>query len=78
MTKDVGTQTDNTLFELLVHDHSLYHTDHCKNIILESKFLEYSIQMNNFEIKNPGILNIDPRVKKRNVLFKYYCSRIKK
>ena len=38
MTKDVGTQTNNTLFELLDHDYSLYHTDYSKNIIfLESK-----------------------------------------
>ena len=32
MTKDVGTQTDNTLFELLDHDYSLYHTDYSKNM----------------------------------------------
>ena len=32
MTKDVGTQTNNTLFELLNHDYSLYHTDYSKNI----------------------------------------------
>ena len=32
MTKDVGTQTNNTLFELLDHDYSLYHTDYSKNI----------------------------------------------
>ena len=28
MTKDVGTQTDNTLSELLDHHFSLYHTDY--------------------------------------------------
>ena len=27
MTKDVGTQTNNTVFELWDHDYSLYHTD---------------------------------------------------
>ena len=41
MTKDVGTQTNNTLFEMLDHDYSLYHTDYSKNIIiLESKIQE--------------------------------------
>ena len=46
MTKDVGTQTNNTLFELLDHDYSLYHTDHSKNIIiLESKIQEFSTQI---------------------------------
>ena len=63
MTKDVGTQTNNTLFELLDYGYSLYHTDHSKN--------------NNFGIENPGIFNTDPRVKKGNMLFKHYCSRIK-
>ena len=43
MAKDVGTQTDNTLFELLDHNYSLYYTDRSKNIIiLESKLQEYS------------------------------------
>ena len=47
VTKDVGTQTNNTLFELLGHDYSLYHTDYSKNIIiLESKIQEYSTQGN--------------------------------
>ena len=46
MTKDVGTLTNNTLFEFLDHDYSLYHTDYTKNIIiLESKIQEYSIQI---------------------------------
>ena len=27
ITKDVGTQTNNTFFELLDHEYSLYHTD---------------------------------------------------
>ena len=64
MTKDVGTQTNKTLFELLDHDYSLYHTDYTKNIIiLESKIQEYST---------------DPRVKKGNKFFKHYRSRIKK
>ena len=49
MTKDVGTQTNNTLFELLDHDYSLYHTDYSKN--------------NNFGIENTGLFNTDPRVK---------------
>ena len=40
--KDVGTQTNNTLFELFDYDYSLYHTDYSKNIIiLESKIQEY-------------------------------------
>ena len=43
MTKDLGTQTNNTLFELLDHDCSLYHTDCSKN--------------NNFGIENPRIFN---------------------
>ena len=34
MTKDVGTQTDNTLFELLDHGYLLYHTDYSKNVII--------------------------------------------
>ena len=43
MIKDVGTQTGNTLFELLDHDCSLYHSDYSKNIIiLESEIEEYS------------------------------------
>ena len=38
MTKDFGTQTNNTLFELLDYGYSLYHTDYSKNImVLESK-----------------------------------------
>ena len=42
MTKDIKAQTDHTLFELLDHDYSLYHTDYSKNIIiLESKIQEY-------------------------------------
>ena len=46
MIKDVGTQTNNTLFELLDHDYSLYHTDYSKNIIiLQSKIQEYSTQI---------------------------------
>ena len=46
MTKDVGIQTDNILFELLDHDYSLYHTDYSKNIIiLESKIQECSTQI---------------------------------
>ena len=46
MTKDVGTQTNNTLFEMLDRDYSLYHTDYSKNIIiLESKIQEYSTQI---------------------------------
>ena len=49
MAKDVGTQTNNTLFELLDHDYSLYHTDYSKN--------------NNFGIENTGLFNTDPRVK---------------
>ena len=47
-TKDVGTQTENTLSEMLDHDYSLYHTDYSKN--------------NNFGIENPGIFNTDPIV----------------
>ena len=27
ITKDVGTQTNSTFFELLDHEYSLYHTD---------------------------------------------------
>ena len=43
MSKDIETQTDNTLCELLDHDYSLYHTDYSKNIIiLESKIRKYS------------------------------------
>ena len=34
MTKDVGRQTNDTLFELLDHDYSLYHADYSKNIII--------------------------------------------
>lgn len=34
ITKDVGTKTDNTHFELLDHGYSLYHTDYSKNIII--------------------------------------------
>ena len=46
MTNDVGTQTNNTLFELLDHDYSFDHTDYSKNIIiLESKIQEYSTQI---------------------------------
>ena len=42
VTKDVGTQNDNTLFELLDH-YPLYHMDYSKNIkILELKVQEYS------------------------------------
>ena len=42
MTKDVGTQTNNTLFEFFDHDYSLCHTDYSKNIIiLESKIQEH-------------------------------------
>ena len=47
VTKDVGTQINNTLFELLGHDYSLYHIGYSKNIIiLESKIQEYSTQGN--------------------------------
>ena len=49
MTKNVGTQTDNTIFELLDHDYSLYHTDYSKNIIFESKIKEYSTQIQEFK-----------------------------
>ena len=43
MTKDVGAQTSNILFELLDHDYSRYHVDYSKNIMtLESKIQEYS------------------------------------
>lgn len=45
MAKAVGTQTSNTLFELLDYDYSLYHTDYSKTIILEMKFQEYSTQV---------------------------------
>ena len=45
ITKDVGTQTNSTLFELLNYDYSLYHTDYSKYITtLESKIQEYSTQ----------------------------------
>ena len=64
MTKNVGTQVDNTLSQLLEHDYSLYHTDYSKN--------------NNFGIGNPGIFNTDSRFEKGNMFFnKHYCSRIK-
>ena len=49
MTKNVGTQTDNTIFELLDHDYSLYHTDYSKNIIFELKIKEYSTQIQEFK-----------------------------
>ena len=42
MTKDVGTQTDNTLFQLLDHDCLLYHTVWK---ILELKIRKYSTQI---------------------------------
>ena len=45
MTKDVGTQTNNTLFQMLDHDYSLYHNDYSKNIVLESKIQECSTQI---------------------------------
>ena len=52
MAKDVGTQTDNTLFELLDHNYSLYYTDRSKNIIiLESKLQEYSTQIQGLKKK---------------------------
>ena len=34
MTKDVGTQTNNTLFEFPDLDYPLYHTDYSKTIII--------------------------------------------
>ena len=34
MTKDVGTQTDSTLFELLDHDYLIYHPDPSKNVLI--------------------------------------------
>ena len=49
MTKNVGTQTDNTIFELLDHDYSLYHTDYSKNLIFELKIKEYSTQIQEFK-----------------------------
>ena len=64
MTKDDGTQTNNTIFQLLEHDYSIYHTDYSKSIII----LELKIQE----------CSTDPRVKKRNMLFKHHRSRIKK
>lgn len=52
MAKDVGTQTDNTLFELLDHNYSLYYTDRSKNIIiLESKLQDYSTQIQGLKKK---------------------------
>ena len=42
MTKDVGTQTDNTLFQLLDHDCLLYHAVWK---ILELKIRKYSTQI---------------------------------
>ena len=52
MAKDVGTQTDNTLFELLDHNYSLYYIDRSKNIIiLESKLQEYSTQIQGLKKK---------------------------
>ena len=49
MTKNVGTQTDNTIFELLDHDYSIYHTDYSKHLIFESKIKEYSTQIQEFK-----------------------------
>ena len=63
MTKDVGTQTNNTLFELVYHDYSLRHTDYSKSIILESKIQEYLTQTQ--------------ELKKVNMFFQHYLSRIK-
>ena len=37
MTKDVGTQTSDILFELLDHDYSLYHPDYIKSKICHIK-----------------------------------------
>ena len=52
MAKDVGTQTDKTLFELLDHNYSLYYIDRSKNIIiLESKLQEYSTQIQGLKKK---------------------------
>ena len=52
MAKDVGTQTDNTLFELLDHNYSLYYIDRSKNIIiLESKLQDYSTQIQGLKKK---------------------------
>ena len=52
MTKDVGTQIGNTLFDLLGHDYSLYHTYYSKNIIiLESKIQEYLTQIQELKKK---------------------------
>ena len=46
MTKDVGIQTDNTFFEFLHDDYSIYQTYYSKNIIiLELKIQEYSTQI---------------------------------
>ena len=63
MTKDVGTQTNSTLFELVYHDYSLRHTDYSKSIILESKIQEYLTQTQ--------------ELKKVNMFFQDYLSRIK-
>ena len=52
MAKDVGTQTDNTLLDLLGHDYSLHHTDYSKNIIiLESKTCEHLMQIRELKKK---------------------------
>ena len=64
MTKDVGTQTDNTLSELLDHHFSLYHTDYIYHTYhtdyrYHTYHTDYS-QNNNFRIENPGIFNTDP------------------
>ena len=46
MTKLVGIQTNNTLFEWLDHDYSRYHINYGKKIIsLQSKIQKYSTQI---------------------------------
>ena len=50
--------------------HSIWITDH----EFPLNQTGYS-KINNLGIENPGILN-DPRIKKENIFFEHYCSRI--
>ena len=74
MTKVVGTQTDKTLFELLGHDFSLYHTDYSKNvIILESKIQEYLKQIQELKTEICSLNTIAQELKSK----KFSLEKIK-
>ena len=73
MAKDVGTQTDNTLLDLLGHDYSLHHTDYSKNlIILESKTCEHFTQIRELKKKRCSLNTNAQELKSIKVFIRKY------